>query len=121
MVGHAGNVIADHAMARLLLRHPGVILRHAVGMFHEETEQGVEGGHRLVALFGNRGMGIELRVEEALQRGAFRGDLRRKCREALRLAANILDGLRAARLDPRARIFDQIGRQAIDHLLAGLR
>ena len=53
MVSHTGNVIAYHAMARVVRDHPGVILRHAFGMFHEETEQGVEGGHRLVALFGD--------------------------------------------------------------------
>ena len=56
MICHAGYIVADYAVPGLLLRQVGVILRHAVGMLHEEDEQSVQGHHRLVAFLGNRGM-----------------------------------------------------------------
>ena len=53
MVRHSGDVVADHAMARLGFRLLRVIGRHAVGMLHEKLKERIERRHRAVAIFGD--------------------------------------------------------------------
>jgi hypothetical protein len=42
VIGHACDVIADHSVARLVLRLLGVVPGHPVGMDQKEAEQSIE-------------------------------------------------------------------------------
>ena len=59
MIGHAGDVIADDAMARMARGELSMLRRHALGMFDVKSEERVERGHGAVAVFDDRWLRIE--------------------------------------------------------------
>ena len=71
MVRHPGDVIADHAMARLALGQLGIVLGHAVRVLHEKTKERVERSHGTLAVFDDGRMRIEPRVAETASALAF--------------------------------------------------
>ena len=67
MIGHAGDVVADHAVARLSRREFGVVRRHALRVFEEKRKKRVERRDGTVAVFDDGRLRIEAREKEALQ------------------------------------------------------
>ena len=67
MVGHAGDVIADDAVARLAQGELSVLRRHTLGVLEIKREKRVERGYRAVAVFDDRWLRIEPGEEEAFQ------------------------------------------------------
>src|ERR1700693_4987954 len=77
VIGHAGDIVADHAMAGRMMdgtgagtirqSEIGVKLRHTARVFHIELEERVKRRHRAVAVFGNGWMRVEMGIEESLQ------------------------------------------------------
>src|SRR6202789_4575766 len=67
VVGHAGDVVADDAVARRVAGLLGVLGRHLVRMIEEESKQLVEGGDGAVAVFGDGRFGIEAGKKEAFE------------------------------------------------------
>src|ERR1700722_262818 len=65
MVGHAGDVVTDDAVARRLAGLFGILSRHALGMLDEESKKLIKGGDGAVAILGDGGFGIEMGKEEA--------------------------------------------------------
>ena len=56
MVGHAGDVVADYSMARLVRREFGMLRGHAVGMVEVKGEKRVERGYGAVAILDDGGL-----------------------------------------------------------------
>jgi len=67
VVGHAGDVVADDAVARRVAGLLGVLGRHLVRMIEEESKQLVEGDDGAVAVFGDGGFGIEAEKRKRLR------------------------------------------------------
>src|ERR1700735_2033427 len=67
MVGHAGDVVADHSMARLDLSQIGVLLWHWVRVLHEEKKKRVQRSHGAVAFLCDGGIRVKPGVKKAFQ------------------------------------------------------
>ena len=75
-------------------------------MLHEETRKRVESGYGAVAVFGDRGLRIEVREQETASGSAFCcGHIRRKSGQSLRLTANVFDRFDTAIFSCRRRVF----------------
>ena len=67
MVGHAGDIIADDAVARLAQGELSVLRRHTLGVFEVKREKRVERGYGAVAVLDDRWLRIEPGEEETFQ------------------------------------------------------
>ncbi len=67
LVGHAGNVIANHAVERLAFRLFLVEIGHGFGMIGIELEKLVERRHGSFSILDNRGKRIQIRKKKLLQ------------------------------------------------------
>ncbi len=119
MVGHAGDVVADDAVARRLAGLFGILGRHALGMLEEESKKLIEGGDGAVAILGDGGFGIEMGKEEAFQCAVLFGGFGGEGDEAFGMMADIFDGLQSGLVDLPPGIFDQVGGEAVEDLLEG--
>src|ERR1700690_1670566 len=90
MIRHPGDVVANDSMPRLALSQIRVMFWHPLRMLQKKTEQRIERGHRALALLYDRGIGIDVRREKALQAGAFPGDVGTESGESLPLPAHVL-------------------------------
>src|SRR5271156_5154812 len=119
VVGHAGDVVTNDAVARRVASLFGVLGRHLVRMIEEESKQFVEGRDGAVAVFGDGGFGIEPRKEETFQRAVLFRDFGGESDDAFGVMADIFDRLQSRFFDLPLGIFDQVGGQTVEDLLEG--
>ena len=117
MVGHAGDVVADDAVARRVAGLLGVLGRHLVRMIEEESKQLVEGGDGAVAVFGDGGFGIEAGKKEAFEGAILFSGFGGESDESFGVMADIFDGLQSRFFDLLPGIFDQVRGELVEDLL----
>src|SRR3984957_938731 len=87
VVGHAGDVVADDAMARGVAGLFGILGGHPLGMIEKESKQFVEGSHGAVAVFGDGRFGIEAGKKTAREDAVLFGGFGRESHHAVWMGA----------------------------------
>src|SRR3990170_5734483 len=120
VIGHAGDVVAHHAMPRLARGLAGEIFRHGLRMIHVVAEQLLQRLHGTLPFLDDGRMIVQAAQQQFLERTADRSLLRAEaCQPAWR-GAYLLDALRAAGHRLRAGSFNQIRGQAVEDALDGV-
>src|SRR5271155_3276891 len=96
MVGHAGDVVADHSMAWLGSGQLGILFWHASRVLDEKEKKRVERSHGAVAILCDCGVRIEPGVKKPFQLGVLASYLGRKGGQAIGKTAHVFDGLDSA-------------------------
>ena len=90
MIGHPGNVVTHHTMARPVLRQFGVGLRHGFRMAEVELEQLAQGFHRPLTVHHDGRM-----VRRALDPDLAANDMRARLRAHARQLVADTGGIQA--------------------------
>src|SRR5215813_5761771 len=91
VISHAGDVVADHSVARNAASSLLVIRRHGVALGEEKVKKPLEARNGVVAVFGDNRMSIQMGDEELFEAGILRDKLIAQTGEPLRVAANLFD------------------------------
>ena len=75
LVGHAGDVVADHDVTRDTERLLFMIGRHGAALGEKEMEEPLKACDRVVAVFGDDRMCVNARDEELFEKGVLSGNL----------------------------------------------
>jgi len=119
LVRHPGDVVADHQMARHLLR--GMLLRFGqrAALLKIKGEEFGEAGDGARGILGNERMVVDVREKKAFELGVLRAGFFAESRQALREIADFFRAAGAGLLHKRFGVGDQIADKMIDHVAQG--